>query len=358
VAQPVVTSVAPNPAEPRQQLLLIGTGFGFVVDGFLEDSGGALHRASFTQVFDSEHVLLTVPPDIVTDADYTVVVTTLEDEISVNQAGLLHVQPISGSVSALTPVDTPDPFPLPVTGVSVQTDGLTVVRIPMDGDADDAVPLVEGTDYVIDPFNGSVVLTAPLAAGDRLYVTGYRHRFFDDETIDQFIEEAFVQVTHGRHTVTTNISAYGYRTYTEWSYVYDTLPEVEILPTVLLAKVQALWVLATDSSYDIDINADGAGIPRSERYRQILGQIQADTARFNDMAEALNIGIHRIEITTLRRVARMTGRLVPVYVEKEYDDHALPIRVLPGVDHGTDEGVEFVDPYYQSGAGYGGGFGP
>jgi hypothetical protein len=325
-------------------------------------------------------------------------VTTLEDEISVNQAGLLHVQPISGSVSALTPVDTPDPFPLPVTGVSVgldrlrkrlrleladpttpfqvslvgdgeqtqfnlavrhvQTDGLTVVRIPMDGDADDAVPLVEGTDYVIDPFNGSVVLTAPLAAGDRLYVTGYRHRFFDDETIDQFIEEAFVQVTHGRHTVTTNISAYGYRTYTEWSYVYDTLPEVEILPTVLLAKVQALWVLATDSSYDIDINADGAGIPRSERYRQILGQIQADTARFNDMAEALNIGIHRIEITTLRRVARMTGRLVPVYVEKEYDDHALPIRVLPGVDHGTDEGVEFVDPYYQSGAGYGGGFGP
>ena len=398
MAPPVINAVAPNPAEPRQQILVTGTHFGFVSDAFFEDEDGNLKRATFTQVFDGEHALVTVPPDITTGEDYTLVLTTIEDEISVNNFGLLTIQPISGVVTPIAPPETPDPYPLPVEGESnvldrlrartrleladpktpfqaqvvgdgnttrfnlpvrhVQATGLVVTRIPKDADADDAVTLNANTDFVIDPFNGEIVLTAPLADGDNLYVTGWRHRFFEDEVLDQFIHDAFVQISHGRRQVTTNISAYGYRTFTEWAMQFDTLPEIEILPTAILAKTFALWVLATDASYDIDVGADGASIPRTERYRQLLGQIQQETARFNDIAQALNIGIHRIEISTLRRISRTTGRLVPVYVPKEYDDRSLPVRVLPGVDHGVGEGTEFVDPYYQAGAGYGGGFGP
>src|SRR5256885_13290168 len=45
-------------------------------------------------------------------------------DVCSSDLGLLHVQPISGSVSAVAPVDTPDPFPLPVAGVSVGLDRL------------------------------------------------------------------------------------------------------------------------------------------------------------------------------------------------------------------------------------------
>ena len=399
MVQPVIDTVTPNPAEPRQQVLAIGTGFGFVSEAFFENNTThELFRAAYEQVFDGEHILITTPADIATNVDYVVVLVTLEDEVSINNAGLLHIQPISGTVPQPTPLPTPSPYPLPASGTSVGLDRLRdtvrlelsdpattfqtrlvgdgemswfdlpvrhveattliVKRIPAGGDSDDAVDMVADTDYTLDSFQGVLTTPVPVADGDTLYVTGTRYRFFDNTRLDMFIQEAFVQIARGRTQVTATINAQGYRQYEEFAITFDTLPEVEILPTAIQAKIQALWVLATDAMYDIDISEDGANIPRSERYRQILGQIQAETQRFNDMAEALNIGLHRIEITTLRRVSRMTGRLVPVYLEKEYDDHRLPTRELPGVDHGVGEGQEFVDPYYQAGADYGGGFGP
>lgn len=398
MVQPVVTAVTPNPAEPRQQLLVTGTHFGFVSDGFLQATGGEYFRAAFTQVFDSEHALLTVPPDITVDADYTVVLVTIEDEASISEADPLHVQPLSGTIPPQAPLPTPDPFPLPAPGESVGLDrlrervrlelsdprtpfqvqstgdgvttrfdlpvrhvelsSLVVTQIPAGGTGTDVVLLNSPDDYLADAFKGEIILTAPLEDGARLFATGNRFRFFDNDTLDIFIETAFAQIGHGRYDTTASINQFGYRTYSTYPITYDTLPEVEILPTAILAKIEALWVLATDASYDIDISADGASIPRGERYRQLMGQIQAETARFNDIAEKLNIGLGRIEMSNLRRISRQTGRLVPLYVAKEYDDHSLPVRVLPGIDHGAGEGEEFIDPYYQGGANYGGGFGP
>jgi hypothetical protein len=399
--QPVIDTVAPAPAEPRQALIVTGTGFGTVTAAFFVDVTGLgvnTVRASYIQVADGEHAIVTVPPGIVTDNDYYVELVTIEDEVSTNNFGNLHVQPISGVVPAPAPTPTPDPFPLPIPGVSAGLDrlrretrleladrprtfqstavsdgvttffdlpprhieptGLLVVSIAPGDPPDQAHPLVAGTDYILNSFEGQILLTAPLVAETTIYVTGTSYRFFDNDTLDILIERAFQQVTHGRRYTAATINQWGYRQYTDYEFTYDDLPEVEIAPTAILAQIQGLWLLATDSAYEIDIQADGASIPRTERYRQLMGHIAAELARFNEMAQMLNIGLNRIEMASLRRISRTTGRLVPLYLEKEYDDHRLPTRELPGVDHGVGEGQEFVDPYYQAGSDYGGGFGP
>ena len=42
----------------------------------------------------------------------------------------------------------------------------------------------------------------------------------------------------------------------------------------------------------------------------------------------LNIGLHRIETFTLRRISRLTNRYVPIYRPQEVDDGSIPQRVL------------------------------
>lgn len=398
MAQPIVMTVT-TPAQPRQAVLVTGTGFGFVDGAFFVDpvTAGNTIAASYVQVADGQHCLVTVPPNIVTNTDYVVELLTVHNEVSTNAAGLIHIDPIGSSPLPPAPTPTPDPFPLPAPGVSLGTDrlrkrirlelgdptqpfqstvvgdgatarydlparhlattGLTVRRIPA-ADQETSVTLVAGTDYIVNTFEGIITLTAALADGDVLVVSGDHYRFFDDDTLDIFVETALAQVGHNRTITTVSVNQYGYRQYLETPLTANLLPEVEIMPVAILAKIEALWVLATNASYDIDISEDGASIPRSERYRQIMGQIQAETARWNELAEQLNIGLGRIEMQTLRRVSRLNNRLVPVYVEKEYDDMSLPIRVLPGIDHGEGEGSEFIDPNYVSGGSPGGGFGP
>ena len=397
--QPVVLTVAPTPAEPRQAVLVTGDHFGQVSDAFLVDVTGAgvnTIRASYVQVADGQHVMVTVPPNIVTDNDYYIELVTINDEVS-NEQVIFTVQPLSGVIPPAPPTPTPDPLPLPVEGESVGLDRIRErsrleiadhprafhteqvgdgvkayfdmparhlapdsieVRVLGPGESPSTITTLTDADYSLDVFEGAVILPAPLEAGATLYVTGTRYRFFDNETLDTFIATAMSQIMRGRLITTTNLTQWGYRSYVTYPYTYDTLPEVEILPLAILVKIQALWVLATDAAYEIDIQEDGASIPRTERYRQLMSQIAAETARFEEMARQLNIGLGRIEMSNLRRISRTTGRLVPLYVAKEYDDHSLPVRVLPGVDHGVGEGQEFIDPYYAGGANYGGGFGP
>jgi hypothetical protein len=52
----------------------------------------------------------------------------------------------------------------------------------------------------------------------------------------------------------------------------------------------------------------------------------------------LNVGLHRIEVSTLRRESRTTGRLVPLYVPREFDDYSWPERILPPIDSRHSEG--------------------
>ena len=108
----------------------------------------------------------------------------------------------------------------------------------------------------------------------------------------------------------------------------NLIPAVEEYPIAILATIEALWALATDASFDIDIQApDGVSIPRSERYRQLTQTIQARWEQYHQLCAQLNIGLWRIEMGTLRRISRTTNKLVPVYMAQEIDDSRNPERV-------------------------------
>ena len=399
--QPIVSTVV-SPAEPRQDIQVTGHDFGQVSGVFFVDPNGGVNtvRADFFQVDSGSSLHVTIPAHIVFDptngSDYVVQLVTLEDETSTNAAGLLHVVAIAGNIPTVSadPVPVPDPFP--VAGLDPNLDLIrarlrleladrettfeaavegtggwtTRYELPVrhiepvsvsvrrwDSVDSSSTALAPGNDFTMDAFEGSITLANPLTATQTLIVNGVRAIFFEDEVLDEFLRTAFIQLTYGRTLSTVATAANGYRQYGLVEYDWDTLPEIEWLPLVLMAKIQGFWVLATDMAYQVDVNVDGQSIPVTERYRQMMSQITADTLRLKEITQNLNIGLERIEQQVLRRVSRTTGKLVPVYIEKEYDDYSLPQRVLPGIDDDVDEGAQFQDNWY-AGGGYGGGYGP
>jgi hypothetical protein len=107
-----------------------------------------------------------------------------------------------------------------------------------------------------------------------------------------------------------------------------SIQPVEEYPIAILATIEALWILATDSSFDINITApDGVMIPRAQRFQQLTTIIQQRMEQYRQLCSALNIGLWRIEMGTLRRVSRLTNKLVPVYLAQEIDDARRPERV-------------------------------
>ena len=102
-----------------------------------------------------------------------------------------------------------------------------------------------------------------------------------------------------------------------------------------MASSLALYTLATDASFDIDIiSPDGVNIPRSERYRQLIQIVESRKDQYKELCQMLNLGMYRIETLTLRRISRLTNRYVPVYKPQEVDDGSIPQRVyLPLPDY-------------------------
>jgi len=203
------------------------------------------------------------------------------------------------------------------------------------------VPLVADTDYSLNNQEGRIYLlpaVGPLPQGDRLIVTGKAGGLFSDDELEMFINDAVLQHTKGRETVERYRSTEGFIRYLETPITLDNLPAVEGVLVALRATVEALWALATDASTDIDISsADGTTVPRTQRYRQLRQQIDGLTERYNDLCAQLNVGLNRMEVGKLRRVSRMTGRLVPVFASREYDDYDLPRREVTPVDvHNED----------------------
>lgn len=199
-------------------------------------------------------------------------------------------------------------FDLPVD--NVVTDAEFTVKVA-------GTTLATPADYVLDAGHGIVVLTAAPADGAAVEVTGYHTEVFTNTQLDQFLNIALDLHGHNRSPALT----------------FATLPKVEEYPLVLLAKVEALWVLATDASYDIDIRTvEGVSVPRSQRFAQIMTLINGVKQRYDELAQALNVGPSRMEQMTLRRISRTTNRLVPVYLPREVDDTRPPERVFPPID--------------------------
>jgi hypothetical protein len=176
--------------------------------------------------------------------------------------------------------------------------------------------LTNPTTYTVEASIGVVhTVTAP-ASNVILKVVGSVYRYFSDAEIEYFVNTAVTQHTYNR------TDGFGRQ------MNISMLPEVEVYPITILSTIEALYALATDASFDIDIQApDGVTIPRAQRYSQLMGLIAQRQEQYRNICSALNIGLWRIEMGVLRRVSRTTNKLVPVYMAQEIDDGRKPERV-------------------------------
>lgn len=153
-------------------------------------------------------------------------------------------------------------------------------------------------------------------AGVSFVVSGTEFRYFTTAELTTIVTNAFDQ--HTAHAV----DAMGRKK------TLATLPSIEEFPVAVYATTLALYTLATDSAFDIDISApDGVSIPRTERYRQLTDMMRERQAQYKDLCAQLGIGLYRIEVETLNRISKATNRLIPVYRPQEVDDRSYPQRV-------------------------------
>ena len=180
----------------------------------------------------------------------------------------------------------------------------------------DNVIIAAGSGYTVEASHGVIHFLTPPANNAVIEVTGSVFRYFSDAEIEYFVNTSVAQHTYQR------TDSYGR------AMTLKLIPEVEVYPLTILSTIEALYALATDSAFDINIFApDGVTIPRSERYHQLTSLIQQRQEQYRNLCAALNIGLWRIEVGTLRRVSRTTNKLVPIYMPQEIDDARRPERV-------------------------------
>jgi hypothetical protein len=241
---------------------------------------------------------------------------------------------------------TQDEFDLPVARVS--TTGLNAYTVDPQTLAN--VTLVLDTDFTLDAENGIVRLTDPLPQDVLLVVEGTAFGMFTDDDLEQYVRDALLQHTFGQNETTRYRDGNGFIQYDRVAKSIDNLPEVEELPVSLLATVNALWALLADAATDIDVTtSEGTHIPRSQRFGQLQSAIASITERYQSICAMLNVGLYKIEVSRLRRVSRTTNRLVPLYVEREYDQHDLPTRITPEIDQRDADHDGPPSPAYQQG---------
>lgn len=200
-------------------------------------------------------------------------------------------------------------------------------------------------DYVIDNENSVITLTGPLTAGDVLFVQGTGYSLLSDADLTQMINDATLQHTNGRTVQTRYRDINGFIQYSEVPVTLPNLPDMEEQLVVLLATVEAFWLLSSDAATDIDIQtAEGTFVPRSQRHIHILQQIDILTEKYRNLCAQLNVGAYRIEVSTLRRTSKTTNRLIPVYKPREYDDNNPPQRELPHIDSRDEDSSGIPSP--------------
>ena len=181
------------------------------------------------------------------------------------------------------------------------------------------------TDVEVEEATGHIVFDTTPAAGDVVIVAGNYFKYFTETEVSQYISNAFEQ-----HT-TFHTDSYG-RTMS-----VATLPTVEEYPVVIYASTLALYALANDAAFDINVFApDGVTIPRSERYQQIMQMIESRKQQYRELCSQLGIGLYKIDVFSLRRISKTTNEYVPIYEPQEIDNKSYKTRVrLPIPTYGN-----------------------
>lgn len=187
-------------------------------------------------------------------------------------------------------------------------------------DADDLFVSFDGVDVSdncsVEEATGVLVTDNVPVEGTEITVAGNYFRYFTTVELQRFVENALLQHSNNRTDSLGRVQTVA------------NLPAIEVYPVSLLATTLALYTLATDSAFDINVFApDGVTIPRSERYRQLMDMIQARKDQYRELCILLGIGMYRIEVFSFRRISKTTNHYVPLYRPQEVDDYSYPERI-------------------------------
>jgi hypothetical protein len=152
-------------------------------------------------------------------------------------------------------------------------------------------------------------------SGVEFLVSGTYFRYFTNAELTTLVTDAAEQ-----HSA-KHVDAIGRK------ITISNLPTIEEYPVAVYATTLALYTLATDAAFDIDIQApDGVTIPRAERYRQLMEMMQTRQQQYRDLCVHLGVGLYKIDVFSLRRISKTTNRYVPVYKPQEVDDRSFAQR--------------------------------
>lgn|SRR5580765_2898116 len=166
--------------------------------------------------------------------------------------------------------------------------------------------------YTLDERNGIVKFADLTDWPDGMGCSGYHYEWFLDSDLEYYAG------------VTSTFHLYG----REDAAVGD-FSDQEAEVVAMGAAVNALWSLEAEFSSDIDVSTpEGMMIPANQRFRQVWELLQALTPVYKDAAAMLGVGLERMEQYNLRRIAYLTNRLVPMYMEREVYDRRWPRIVV------------------------------
>lgn len=215
---------------------------------------------------------------------------------------------------------------------NIDPDGLSVDVIPP-GASGPPVTLEPGVQYALNSRQGQVLLAEPPAAGSVMLFTGTAYSLFSAADMEDYLRDAVTWHCYGRSIRERYRTPQGFIAYRETAMGMENLPPAEEPLLAMRAVYNLLWVLATDAATDVNVQtAEGTVIDRGQRYRQIISQIQELKERYDKDCALMNAGPYRWETIRLRRVSKTTGRYVPLYKDREYDDFAYPTRLVPPID--------------------------
>ena len=199
--------------------------------------------------------------------------------------------------------------------------------------------LNQGVDFIVNTDLGIVQLTNPVPNGATLIMQGNAWGMFTDDDLKLFINDSINQHTYNRTVEERLRTVQGFISYRHTPMNLSNLPQIEEPLLVTLATINVLWTVANDMSTDTNVQTvEGTNIDSLGRYRQLIGHISELQERYERYCGQLNVGVFRMETMKLRRVSRTTNRLIPIFTDREYDDHTWPRRELPQVDiHNEDD---------------------
>lgn len=181
--------------------------------------------------------------------------------------------------------------------------------------------------YTVDSRNGVLRLNAPPASSAKVMIEGYYYEWVTPSDLDFYARRAVEKHLHSLDSALEELS--------------DAVINALGIATIC----ESLWALMTEYSRDIDvITSESVHIPASQRFRMVQSLLAQWESEYERHATALNIGIDRLEVFSLRRVSRTTNFLVPLYKAREIGEFSPVERLWPRMDPGIIEQERKEEP--------------